>query len=290
MLIRIIFRTLVLMIITTHAASSAEISFDRFVGLSNIAVSDQTVSCVTVSGGRPAGTCGAGETILASQAPGLGFLFPRFNTSLGTLNQVNLTYNLNTGGVWIGRPEDSFLSLSTDFNFSSVVGLYSDHFGDQSNVDDRLPTWNGVDRSLLRDIAASGLDTIDGGSTSMEFNSRIDSRAEGWSISLNGTRDFAASDAFLFVEGETPNDLRENVQILLLYQLFASLDGRGEDCNALIAVAPCGATNRITSLTSARITLSYDYDPPTVVPIPATAWLLGSALGFIGLFKRKKSL
>jgi hypothetical protein len=37
------------------------------------------------------------------------------------------------------------------------------------------------------------------------------------------------------------------------------------------------------------VTIQYDYDPVTVVPVPAAVWLFGSALvGFAGLSRRKK--
>ncbi len=262
---------------------TATIVQNKFVGISNI--SDPDISCVSGSAiFEPSKQwCWTRTRFSISSGNGsLGFWFNRFDTSLGTLNSVSFTYYLETGGVWIARPENSIFSDSTDFRFRSLVGLYADHFGDKDNVNSRRPTWDGISNinTTSPNRQPSDSDIIDGGETFAKFNLRVSPETRIWRMVLSGTKEYAVGPEFLFDPDSDPGYLFSNIQLLLIYELNASLVGQDLDCG--LGNAPCGATNRITYLRKARLTLTYDYDPPAVVPVPAAVWLFGSALGMLG--------
>lgn len=254
----------------SQALYAATITQTQFLGVSNII--DRDVSCTGPTNGSIGGCFAQGMTIAKQASQVFGPIFDRFDRSLGTLNNVNLSYNIETGGTWISRPENSQLSISTDFSYSSQVGL------------DWL--WALPGSSSIRQ------DRIQVGSTDGDFNYRVNEQIDSWAVTLRNSIDYLPSDEdpFRFF---TYDGVTDQIWLQLFYSLTASLDGRGADC--AIGTAPCGTTNRITFLRSTRFSLTYDYTPtgtdppPPPVPLPSAFWFFGSAAVMgVGLIRRKR--
>lgn len=261
---------ILLVTMCSHSLYAATFTQTQFLGVSNVI--DRDVSCTGPTNGSIGGCFVQGMTIAKQASQVFGPIFDRFDRSLGTLNNVNLSYNIETGGTWLSRPENSQLSISTDFSYSSQVGL------------DWL--WALPGSSSLRQ------DRIQVGSTDGDFNYRVNERTNSWAVTLRNSIDYLPSDEdpFRFFNY---NGVTNQIWLQLFYSLTASLDGRGADCS--LGTAPCGTTNRITFLRNTRFSLTYDYTPtgtvppPPAVPLPGAFWLFGSvAVLGVGFIRRKR--
>ena len=141
----------------SQSLHAAIITQNQFLGFSNISNND--ISCTAPVG--PFGGCFVQVGFDVSQAGTAGPIFNRFDSSLGTLNTVNLSYNLQSGGVWISRPENSILSVSTDFSYRNSILL------EWANI--------GAFGSVLQ------RDPIDLATTSGDFNYRVSQETDSWS-------------------------------------------------------------------------------------------------------------
>lgn len=243
------------------SANAAVITQTEFLGLSNIAT--PSISCVAPKSGSPAGTCSVntvGVETRISQAGKRGAEFTRFDNSLGTLNSVNIDYQFDARGVWISRPEDIAppFSVSTDFEYKTSFVL-------------NLPN---IDRVGFFERTGS-------------YTRSTHPLTSRWTIDVDGSKTYTDSDdlfEFTRLGVFNPNT---PLTLIVSYFLEASLDGNGLDCT--LGTASCGTTNRIEQFSGARFTLTYDYTPATVVPVPAAAWLFGSALMGLGVIGRTKA-
>ena len=78
----------------SHSLHAATITQNQFLGVSNIL--DRDASCTGPTNGS-VGSCFVQERKLAKQESQVfGPVFDRFDRSLGTLNSVNLSYNIET--------------------------------------------------------------------------------------------------------------------------------------------------------------------------------------------------
>jgi len=243
--------SVLLLQITSLSAHSVIITQNQFLGFSNIV--DNDISCVAPVASAGSGSCKVFDGFNVAQAGTSGPAFNAFDSALGTLNNVTFSYNLQTGGVWISRPESSLFSASTDFNYVSGITL---------SLDDLRPGLSGTRAS------------VDSQSRSASFNYRVNQVTDSWSVFLTGSQNF---DPYLFtyIDGVTTEPQAQFVTATLHYNLFAKLNGQGLDCE--VGTAACGTTNRIIYLNSTMFSLTYDYTPH-VVPIPGAAWLLASGL------------
>lgn len=251
-----------LLLLSSLPAHAVTIIQEQSLGFSNIV--DNTISCVAPAGSIGAGNCKVVGGFSVAQAGTLGPTFDAFDAALGTLNSVTFSYNVNTGGVWISRPESSLLSTSTDFNYASGISVSLEN--------------------LRQGLTGTGI-AVDSTSRSASFNYRVNQVTDSWNLFLSGSQTF---DPFLFtyIDGVTTELTAGYVTAKLHYNLVAALDGLGLDCE--LGTASCGTTNRITSLSGTKFTLTYDYTPQAVVPAPAAIWLFASGLIALTSITRRK--
>ena len=182
-----------------------------------------------------------------------------FNTELGTLNRVELSYYGELDGIFILRGDDI---LAPD-------GSYSTEFGTK--------------------FRGTTLSSKSVSSTSPSNGAFSDSSTFDYSTSLWGSRTLTGASLDPFVNVATSRD----------FTFFFTLSAGLSDCifAGIIKTDTCGATNRVTAITSAydvgpvilrevfSVTATYYYDtfpeppePPAPVPLPG-----GMSLAFAGV-------